>query len=326
MDVAPAAAEVDHEGSLRITWNDGHRSTFSSQWLIRHSYDGGTRDTDEPSPRLWRSGFRPARFAYDAVVHTDEGQIVYLDALDRDGVAVVTDVPAVPGEVARFAEALGHVREVAFARIHDVRHDPAGYNVAHTSEALKPHSDMPSYAWPPSVQLLHFLVNEAEGGESVLVDGWAVLEDLRRLDPGAFETLTQVPVPFQLCSETEDTFAVAPLVQLDTDARVRTFRFSNQLALPLRVPFEQVEPFYAAYRRLGAMVDDERYRVTFKARAGDLVSVHGHRVLHGRLAYRPATGARHLQDVYMEWDDLMARRRVLRGEHRPLPAAERVAA
>ncbi len=39
----------------------------------------------------------------------------------------------------------------------------------------------------------------------------------------------------------------------------------------------------------------------------------------------PTSGARHLQDVYMEYDDLMARRRVLLGTHKPMPAAPGVA-
>jgi len=87
------------------------------------------------------------------------------------------------------------------------------------------------------------------------------------------------------------------------------------------VSADLVEPFYAAYRRLGAMIDSSAYRVVFKAADGDVLTLHGHRVLHGRLPFDPVSGARHLQDVYMEWDDLMARRRVLRCEHRPMPAA-----
>ncbi len=39
----------------------------------------------------------------------------------------------------------------------------------------------------------------------------------------------------------------------------------------------------------------------------------------------PTSGARHLQDVSMEYDDLMARRRVLLGIHKPMSAAEGVA-
>jgi gamma-butyrobetaine dioxygenase len=42
--------------------------------------------------------------------------------------------------------------------------------------------------------------------------------------------------------------------------------------------------------------------------------------MHGRLAFDPASGGRHLQDVYMEFDDFVARRRVLLGHHIPAPA------
>ena len=48
--------------------------------------------------------------------------------------------------------------------------------------------------------------------------------------------------------------------------------------------------------------------------------------MHGRLAFDPTSGARHLQDVYMEFDDFMARRRVLLGTHKPVPAQPQEAA
>jgi gamma-butyrobetaine dioxygenase len=327
-DIAPSVASADQDGDLSVEWNDGHRSVFSAAWLARHDYsDPGRRSAYRHEPHLWDASFAAdlPRFEHGEVVGTTEGQLAYLDALLDHGVAVVEGVPSVDGEVARFAEAIGHVREVAFERVHNVRHDPRGYNVAHTPVELKPHTDLPSYHWPPSVQLLHVLVNRASGGESVVVDGWRVLDELRRDDPAAFDVLATVPVTFQLFSDEEDTRATAPIVQLAPDGTVTTFRFSNQLALPLDAPFELVAPFYRAYRRLGRMIDDDRSKVVFRAGDGDLITVHGHRVLHGRLAYDPASGARHLQDVYMEWDDLMARRRVLRGEHRPLPAAPAVA-
>ncbi|MER5431849.1 TauD/TfdA family dioxygenase [Streptomyces sp. NPDC002588] len=322
-DIAPVSAWFDPVEGLRIEWNDGHHATYATHWLKHHDYSEEARAGRRHAPKLWDAGIGELpSFVYEDVVGADEkGQLAYLDALRDYGAAIVHGVPSVDGEVERFAEAFGHVREVAFARIHDVRHDPKGYNVAHTPGELKPHTDLPSYTWPPSIQLLHFLVNQATGGESTLVDGWKVLADLRAEDPEAFRVLTQVAVPYQLFSDTEDTRAVAPMIQLDTEGTVRTFRFSNQLALPLDIPFGQVEPFYAAYRKLGRMIDSDRYKLAFKAEDGDLLTVHGHRVLHGRLSYDPASGARHLQDVYMEWDDLMARRRVLRGEHKPLSAA-----
>lgn len=320
--IAPLAATVDANGDLAIDWNDGHSSVFSGAWLGDHDYSGPVGSGDRDALVLWDHTFAThlPRFDHDAVVHDGQGQLAYLDAVRTYGAAVVSDVPSIPGQVERFAEAIGHVREVAFERVHNVSHDPTGYNVAHTPLELKPHTDLPSYHWPPSVQLLHFLTNRATGGETVLVDGWRVVDDLRHTDPEAFDILTRVPVSYQLFSATEDTFATAPMIQLDPHGNLTTFRFSNQLALPLDAPFESVSPFYRAYRKLGRMIDDGDYRAEFATHDGDLITVHGHRVLHGRLPYDPASGARHLQDVYMEWDDLMAKRRVLRGEHIPASA------
>jgi gamma-butyrobetaine dioxygenase len=306
---------------LSVDWNDGHSSRYSLAWLAAHDYSSGAPRRSRPEPVLWdRSLGAPPSFEHDAVVHTTEGQLAFLEAVRDYGVAVVRNTPTTLGEVERFAEEIGHVRETAFERVHNVRHDPAGYNVAHTAAELKPHTDLPSYHWPPSIQLLHFVVNEATGGESTVTDGWKVAEDLRRRDPASFEVLARVPVGFQLFSSTEDTAATAPLIQLDPAGRIRVFRFSNQLATPLRASYDDVGAWYRAYRLLGRMIDGPDYKVAFKARTGDLLTVHGHRVMHGRLAFDPASGGRHLQDVYMEFDDLMARRRVLLGHHIPAPA------
>jgi gamma-butyrobetaine dioxygenase len=320
-DIAPSEARLEPDGAtLSVRWNDGHESRFSIAWLQANDYSNGAR---EPSPQvtLWDSGLgSPPRFEHSQVVGHPEVQLAYLDALRQYGAAIVSHTPSVDGEVARFAETVGHVRETAFERVHNVRHDPQGYNVAHTPLELKPHTDLPSYHWPPSVQLLHFLVNESAGGESTLVDGWSVLADLRKDHPAEFDVLCRIPVTFQLFSDDEDTRATAPIVQLDTAGRVQTLRFSNQLALPIHAPFEDVGEFYAAYQLLGKMIDSDHYKIVFRCNSGDLLTVHSHRVLHGRKSFDPASGARHLQDVYMEYDDLMDRYNVLSGTHKPTPS------
>jgi alpha-ketoglutarate-dependent taurine dioxygenase len=325
-DIAPVEAHLDDAATaLQVRWNDGHASWFSLGWLAANDY---SRPHPHHDTRVYWDASLPdlPRFHHDDVVNDPQVQIAYLEAVRDYGAAVVTNTPSVELEVARFAESIGHVRETAFERVHNVRHDPSGYNVAHTALELKPHSDLPSYHWPPSIQLLHFLVNESTGGESTLVDGWAVLSDLRRDNPAAFDTLCRVPVTFQLFSDDEDTRATSPIVLLDTWGNVRLFRFSNQLALPLHAPFEEVGAFYDAYRALGRMLDSDAYKHVFKTDNGDLLTVHGHRVLHGRKAFDPASGARHLQDVYMEYDDLMDRLNVLLGTHKPIPSNEGVPA
>ncbi len=316
----PRVAVLDAaSGALQITWPDGHRSRYSGDWLTRHDYSRPRAPEPAAQRQLWTArGAAIPTFDHQDVVGTRDGQLAYLDAIHAHGAAVVHGTPSVSHEVERFSAAIGcHVRETAFERVHNVRHDAQGYNVAHTALELKPHTDLPSYHWPPSIQLLHFLVNEAQGGASTLTDGWAVLADLRAQDPSAFETLCRIPVTFQLFSPEEDTRATAPLVQLDARGEVTAFRFSNQLALPVDAGFDDVTTFYDAYQKLGAMIDSGDFTQEFRTESGDLLTVHAHRVLHGRRAFDPASGNRHLQDVYLEYDDLMARRRVLRGTHIP---------
>ncbi len=321
-NVAPLSADYDAGLGLAVLWNDGQACTYAPDWLRHHDYSlERARVARRFTPPLWTATAAAVpRIGHAEVVRTRVGQLAYLDALREVGAVIVTDVPAVDGEVERFAEVFGPVREFAFERVHNVRLDPAGYNVAHTSGELKPHTDFPSYAWPPSIQLLHFLANRSTGGESTLVDGWGAVAELRRTHPEHFAVLTRIAVPFQLFDDDEDTATEAPMIQLDPSGEVRLCRFSNQLAQPLSARFDEVEAFYAAYRTLGRIIDSGRYRATFKSVDGDLLTVHAHRVLHGRLAYDPDSGARHLQNVYMDFDDLTARRRVLRGEHKPIPA------
>ena len=318
--VRPLEAVLDADSrSLQITWQDGHRSRYREDWLTRHDYSRPKTAGPVAERHLWTAHSAPIpSFDHADVVGSRDGQLAYLDAIHDVGAAVVHGTPCVSHEVERFSATIGcHVRETAFERVHNVWHDAHGYNVAHTALELKPHTDLPSYHWPPSIQLLHFLVNEAQGGASTLTDGWAVLADLRAQDPGAFETLCRIPVTFQLFSPDEDTRATAPLIQLDAKGDVVAFRFSNQLALPVEAGFDDVSTFYDAYQTLGAMVDSGEFTQEFKTNSGDLLTVHAHRVLHGRRAFDPASGDRHLQDVYLEYDDLMARRRVLRGTHIP---------
>jgi gamma-butyrobetaine dioxygenase len=320
-DIAPDEARLaDGGATLAVAWNDGHDSTYSVEWLRENDYSNHD-DTVGPKLTLWTSTLPSLpRFEHREVVGDPTVQMAYLQAVREYGAAIVVNTPSEDKEVARFAEAIGHVRETAFERVHNVLHDPDGYNVAHTPLELKPHTDLPSYHWPPSIQLLHFLVNDASGGESTLVDGWRVLADLRRVNPAAFETLCRVPVTFQLYSDNEDTRATAPIIQLDTYGRVKTLRFSNQLALPLSASFNDVGQFYDAYRVIGKMLDDDHYKLVFRSNTGDLLTVHSHRVLHGRKSFDPQSGARHLQDVYMEYDDLMDRLNVLSGTHKPVPS------
>src|SRR5262249_42378682 len=122
---------------------DGHRSTFSWEWLAGSAH----RDPDprgEGAKLLWPTGHpRP-----DAVtgggdrLRDDPAHRAHcLRALLRRGFVLLRGVPAGPGTVLEVAAELGFVRETNYGRLFDVRVEPAAANLAFTARPIPPHTD-----------------------------------------------------------------------------------------------------------------------------------------------------------------------------------------
>jgi gamma-butyrobetaine dioxygenase len=293
-------AEVD-DGALHLRFVGGHESTFDADsWRSI----GTAMRRGSWTARIWTGEYQIERFDHDqALLDIDVRQRMF-EAFRRDGAFVVTGSPTIPGTVMDFVRGVGlTLWDSSLGLIFDVKLDPAGYNIAFTSEEVPPHNDNAQYTHPPSGQVLAMLVNDAEGGESVVVDTLAVLHQLQAIDPSAIDVLCRVQVGFRQYSPAADAFTRAPLVVRDHNGQFTHLRFSNQLRQP--IPFDEPElgEWYRAYRALGRLVADPANHVSFRLSAGDTLFVNNHRVLHSRKAY-VAGGARHLQDVYFNADDV----------------------
>ncbi len=308
-DLKPTQATIECAGSadeaISIAWPDGHRTRYLSSeirsLLHRPGFD----------LRYWDGGFQPRRFDYRRFLASDRAAAELIEEFLQTGVCVLVDAPTEPDSSEQLATRLGPVREVLFERIHNVKVDPKGYNIAHTGLAVAPHNDFTSYTWPPSVQALHMLVNECEGGESIVVDGFGLLDGLRSDYPDQFDALCGVPVPFRIFSERYEVYAANPMVELDSAGEVRLMRFNTaqMQAVPLSEP--RLGDFYDAYHELSSRVNDVSAQVTFRLEGGQVLLCAGHRVLHGRTALR-SNGQRHLQDAYFEHDNVRTHLRWLR--------------
>lgn len=295
-DLAPTEVEIAND-YLHIIWPDGHRSRYAVDVL--HN----TADGRGVKPARWPEHFVPTRYSYREFLDDDRSAAAAISEFMQLGAIILSAAPVVPGTLEQLAPRLGPIRELLFDRIHDVRVDTAGYNVAHTALALPPHNDFASYTWPPSVQALHMLVNETPGGESIIVDGWEVLGALRDEYPPLFEVLCTMPVPFREFDQDTETYTVAPLVRREADGNISGIRFSNQLMQSVDPGQPQAGEFYRAYRELCCRIIDPAARSAFRLHGGEILIVAAHRVLHGREAFEP-TGKRHLQDAYFELDNI----------------------
>lgn len=303
-DLVPQAASCDHD-QLNLVWPGGHVTQFAGEEIRALAV------SDDQPIQLWKSEFRPNRVDYAAFIEDDRVAAEAIENFLVYGAMVLTEMPKQRDMLESLHVRLGPLREMPFARIHEVEVDPTGYNVAHTALALPPHNDFASASWPPSIQGLHMIANECPGGESIIVDGWSVAEELRRDEPEMFDVLCQVPVPHRMFSEDTETWSANPLIRLDSDGKICHLRYSNQLMQAMNPTKPKVVEFYRAYRELSRRLMASEAKAVFRLEAGHCLLVAGHRVLHAREKFEP-TGARHLQDAYFEHDGLRNHLRVLR--------------
>lgn len=311
LDPAPAAARAGiAEGHLWLEWQDDHLSRFASGWLHQRRPGHGEPGA-LPQREPWRQGFQPQRIRHADFTASHQGESAWLEALLRDGLVLLDQGPVADEEVSRLALRIGPLRSTNFGARFDVRSKPNPNNAAYTPIGLALHTDLPNWRQPPDIQLLYCLENGASGGESLFADGLQVAEALREQSPEAFRILSETPVDFRFQDEEQDIALSAPILCCDSNGNVEEVRFNNWIRDTLRLPEPEIEPWYAAYRLFWQLLHDPRHQIEFSLAPGQMIAFDNRRVLHGRRAFDPSTGARHLQGTYLDRDMLESRLRVL---------------
>ena len=296
VDLKPKSVVVNAK-TIHLFWPDDHETSISFKDI---EYLQKER---KPEKILWTNDFIPHSYDWSELLQCNDIAIEAFSDFISKGAICIKNSPCIPDSLERLTPRLGPIREVLFERIHNVSVNGHIYNIAHTSLEVPPHNDFASYSWPPSVQALHMLANECNGGESMIVDGYMVLKDLKEDYPEFFNVLRTFPVPFREFDEDNETYANEPIIRLNSLNEVIGFRYSNQLMQMIDPRMQNVDLFYQAYHELCKRVNDEKYKSIFRLEAGHILLVSSHRVLHGRKEFKP-DGKRHLQDAYYELDNI----------------------
>lgn len=313
-DLAPNAAYIDTDGCLRIDWQDGHLSRFDAGWLRAHAYDDHSRRerlAGKPRAHLWHSDLRLPVFDYAALMDDDQALLQWLLAVRDTGLTQVRGVPTEPGSLKLIAQRISFIRESNFGVLFNVQSKADADSNAYTAFNLPLHTDLPTRELQPGLQFLHCLVNDAEGGESIFVDGFAIADALREEDPEAFHSLCEIPVEFRNKDRHSDYRCLAPIIALDALGRVAEIRMANFLRGAFDTSVDNMPKLYRAYRRFIGMTREPRFRLIQRLNPGELWCFDNRRTLHARNAFDPATGARHFQGCYVDRDELLSRILVL---------------
>lgn len=332
------------DGRLTVVFApDGHESVFELAWLEVHAPGRAARTGDQSAAARvpWTAADLPAgppRVAWDAYLRSPVAMATALGAVERLGVAVLTEVPARAGMVLTVGRSFGHVRVTNYGELFDVRVEPDPEHLAYTGAALAPHTDNPYRDPVPTVQLLHCLRGAGTGGETTLVDGFAAANRLRETDRAAFETLSRVWLPFHYDGPTAVLRCRAPVISVDDAGAVTQVRWNDRGLQPPDVAPEEIDAVYRALAAFDEVLTAADLAVSLRLVPGDCLVFDNTRVLHGRSAYSGAavggsgplsavggsgqrSGERHLQGCYVDMDGLRSTLEVLRRDGtRVIPA------
>lgn len=308
--VVTAAVEgevVAGDQKLRVLFSDGHQAVFDPALLLADLALGDGL----PSRELWTAdiGRLPAhdwnRFDQPAA------ELAALTDFLRLGAILIDGVPTAPDAVMQVASRFGFVRTTNFGAVFEVRSVPDSIDLAYRSVSLGPHTDNPYRTPPPGIQLLHCLVNDTTGGQSTLVDGLAAVARLAVDEPDAVDLLAAIPVRFRYRDDTTEIVTVRPMLERDHTGVVTGLTYSPRLDETPLMAVAEMQRFQTARQRLARLLTSEAFEIRFTLAAGQLMMFDNNRVLHGRTAFDPDEGLRHLQGCYIDHDGPRARYRVL---------------
>jgi gamma-butyrobetaine dioxygenase len=313
-DLAAIEAMIAPDAGLKVLWSDGHRSEYAAEWLNAHDLIASARIARQNKPTLWGKAMEADLPIGDwpQMAADPAKELAWIERYTALGFGLLRNVPTQPGMVAEVGNHLGFVRVTNYGRLFDVISVPNPNNLANTSLGLGVHSDNPYRHPSPGVQLLHCLEAGAPGGDTLLVDGFHAAEILRKENPGAFALLSTVPMTFHFSDDKAELEARQTLISADMDGVITAVHFNNRSADWLDAPIDLASRWYSAYRTFAQILKRPELELIFKLGPGDLVVMQNDRALHGRTAFDPNLGRRHLQGCYIDRDGIESRRRVLK--------------
>ena len=312
--IHPKSFTISEDNSLSIKWSEGdHSSNYSYEWLRKNCYTLKNSAPYKTPYQLWdqsiQNNIEKIRIDCDEIMSSDEGVTKYLEQLHYYGISLVQNAPTSKKSAEDVLKKISHFRETFFETPFEVINIPNPNNSAYTALGLRNHLDLPYFEIPPGYQFLHCLVNEADGGESVALDGFKVASFMQKEFPEYFKILTETHVKFCNRDYTQNTTRIhySPLITLTKDNDFNIIRFSVAYMSIMDCTPDKMDLFYKAYRKFAELLHDKRFTINFRLKAGDIFSFNNLRVLHGRTEFDPNSGERHLQGYYIDRDEIIGR-------------------
>jgi gamma-butyrobetaine dioxygenase len=310
LDVTITSA-IETDSSVELQFSDGHRCDYPLTRLWRAGQHPATQELiGDKVP--WDGSVDPPWYEQSALESDPHVLLQLLNDIARLGFALVRGVPAEHNGMQRFIDLIGYMRITNNGGIEDIKALGRGvYDLSMTPRALEPHCDNPYRVPQPGYTLLHCLRNDADGGESALIDGLYVAEKMRREHPALFDALATVPIVFRYEDDQAILENTSPFIDVGTDGRIRHLRFHGRCDQVTAVDPRVLDTFYRARRLYSQLINSPQTQLQFKLAPGEMFMVDNHRLFHARRAFTLGSGVRHMQQAYIDRDVVSSRQKTL---------------
>ncbi|XP_035905202.1 uncharacterized protein LOC118509122 [Anopheles stephensi] len=297
LDIQPESCEI-YDDKISIVWQDGHRSSYDLNVVFSNHVDNFRKRLEEQRAQLvlWdreliASDSSPgyARVTLNDLLCEDIVMCQVVDSLLRYGFAFITKVPPNQQSTEMAVKRIFPVQRTLFGDMWTFSESKMDHSdTAYTNGFLGPHTDNTYFSDAAGLQVLHCIQFNGKGGETLLVDGFRAVEQLRETDPEAYERLCEYPLEAEYMEEDKHHQHTAPVIRKHPvlPGAVEQIRFNPYDRAPLRtLAPETVPQFYADYRKLAEALHREEAQWKFQLTPGTVLIFDNWRVLHGRMAY-----------------------------------------
>ncbi len=317
-DIRASAVNLDKtNGRIRIDW-PGHQTT---EITTRRLAQAAALELDAASlsnpndKTYWMAGSMPEPvpvISYEEIMETEAGTLAWLELIENYGFAVVSGTVATKEATVELATRIAPAQRTVFGTYWPLSAEIKDHkDSAYTTQFLSPHTDSTYYHNAAGLQMFNCIEFDGKGGESVVVDGFALARKMQREHPELYQTLTKVMVPAQYIEPGVHLAAERPMFRHNGKGDLAQVSFNNYDRAPFLLEPEEMKAFYEAYGEFNRLAMDQDNWCKIPLRPGMALIFDNWRCLHGRMGY---VGKRYFYGCYHNHADYESRLRTLRAQ------------
>ena len=290
---------LDNGKFLSILWPDLDSPVkYSFEFLYKNKINNSkTRSSFE----TWKNHNlnKNLFFDFDDTKRKD-GYKNFLRVLHQYGFLVLKNCEKNFTSVKEIANKIGYVRNSIFGGLWSFESNQNKADSSYTQDELRPHTDGTYSNDAPGLQLLLCTEYSAEGGESILVDGFKIAEKIKKEDDEMFDLLSKVNVAGNYIGDGVFLKAERPIFKLNKKNEIIQVSFNNYDRAPFRFKNDLTKKFYEGIKKFDLIANNKEFQWRYILKPGELLIFNNWRILHGRGSFE---GVRKMSGCYINKED-----------------------